>query len=608
MSGAIGPHRVLSVAGLTTSFRSNRQWRPVVSDLSFHLDQRETLAIVGESGSGKSMTALSLMGLVTAANGRVEGEAVLNGRDLLKLFEPEMRKVRGNELAMIFQEPMTSLNPVMRIGAQIAESLHYHRGADWGAARIEALRLLDLVRIPDSGRRLDDYPHQFSGGMRQRVMIAMALACRPKLLIADEPTTALDVTVQAEILELMKELQREQGMALLFITHDMGVVAEIADRVLVMWRGNKVEEAPVRELFAAPQANYTRALIGAVPRLGAMRGEANPRRFTVIDPIDGRSVATEAETPPVTDTAPLLEVAQLTTRYPITSGILGRVSARVHAVENVSFSLRRGETLALVGESGCGKSTAGRTILRLIEPTSGVIRFDGQDIARLDQHQLKAIRPKLQMIFQDPYASLDPRQPVGRAITEPMRVHGMATAADAMDRAAAALVKVGLDPAMAQRLPHEFSGGQRQRIAIARALALGPKLIVADEAVSALDVSVKAQILNLMLDLQSEFGLSYLFISHDMAVVERFSHRVAVMYMGEIVEIGPRRAVIGNPQHPYTRRLLDAVPIADPSVRRRMRSRLAGQELPSPIRPPGYTPPERIWRTVDEGHFVQDVA
>jgi peptide/nickel transport system ATP-binding protein len=569
--------------------------------------------IVGESGSGKSITALSLMGLVPTVNGRVEGAAHFGGRDLLKLSEPEMREVRGNEIAMIFQEPMTSLNPVMTIGAQIAEALYYHRGLDWRSAKIEALRMLDLVRIPDSLRRLEDHPHQFSGGMRQRVMIAMALACRPKLLIADEPTTALDVTVQAEILELMQELQREQGMALLFITHDMGVVAEIADRVLVMWRGNKVEEAPVAEIFARPRANYTRALIGAVPRLGAMQGEAAPRHFAVIDPVDGRAINSgssgEAAAAPkgTPEGAPLLEVERLTTRYPIQSGILHRVTARVHAVESVSFSLRQGETLALVGESGCGKSTAGRTILRLIDPTSGAIRFEGRDITRLDPRGLKAIRPKMQMIFQDPYASLDPRQTIGRAIAEPMLVHGTATRADALDRAAAALARVGLEPAMVRRLPHEFSGGQRQRIAIARALALGPKLIVADEAVSALDVSVKAQILNLMLDLQAELGLAYLFISHDMAVVERFSHRIAVMYMGEIVEIGPRQAVIGNPQHPYTQRLLNAVPTADPALRRE-RGRLRGQELPSPIRPRDYTPPQRSWRTVADGHRVQDIA
>ena len=598
---------LLDVSGLTTAFRSRGAWRPAVNDLGFSLAERETLAIVGESGSGKSITAMTLMGLIPQANSRISGSARLAGRDLLALSEAEMRRVRGDEIAMIFQEPMTSLNPVMTIGDQIAEALRYHRGLSWRAATLEAQRMLDLVRIPDSRRRLDDYPHQFSGGMRQRVMIAMALACRPKILIADEPTTALDVTVQAEIIELMKELQRERGMALLFITHDMGVVAEIADRVLVMWQGNKVEEAPVSELFSRPRANYTRALIGAVPRLGSMEGEPMPRRFTVIDPVDGRAQSAERRESAEPSGAPLLEVDRLTTRYPLKGGMLRRVTASIHAVENVSFDLRRGETLALVGESGCGKSTVGRSILRLVEPSSGTVRFDGREITALDGRAMKAIRPSLQMIFQDPYASLDPRQTAGHAITEPMLVHGKASPKDAADHAADLLVRVGLEPGMAQRLPHEFSGGQRQRIAIARALALGPKLIVADEAVSALDVSVKAQILNLMLDLQAELGLAYLFISHDMAVVERFSHRVAVMYMGEIVEIGPRYAVIGNPQHPYTRRLLNAVPVADPALRRN-RGRLRGEELPSPVRRLGYTPPERNWRTVGTDHHVQDSA
>ena len=598
---------LLKVSGLTTSFRSSGVWRSVVNDLSFDLALHETLAIVGESGSGKSVTALSLMGLVPSVNGRVEGQALLDGRDLLALPEAELRRVRGNEIAMIFQEPMTSLNPVMTVGAQIAEALRYHRRLSRAAARIEALRLLDVVRIADAQRRLDDYPHRFSGGMRQRVMIAMALACHPKLLIADEPTTALDVTVQAEILELMKELQRERGMALLFITHDMGVVAEIADRVLVMWRGNEVEDGPVSEIFERPRANYTRSLIGAVPKLGSLHGEAGPRRFAVIDPHDGRSLADREPLARRPEGEPLLDVQGLTTRYPISSGVLGRVTAHVHAVENVSFALRRGETLALVGESGCGKSTAGRSILRLVEPTGGTIRFDGRDITGLPSAALKAIRPKMQMIFQDPYASLDPRQTIGKAIAEPMLVHGLVSKAEARERAAGALAKVGLEPAMASRLPHEFSGGQRQRIAIARVLALGPSLIVADEAVSALDVSVKAQILNLLLDLQAELGLAYLFISHDMAVVERFSHRIAVMYMGEIVEIGPRETIMGNPQHPYTRRLLRAVPIADPRQRRE-RGRLRGLELPSPIRPRGYIAPPRSWRTVEDGHLVQETA
>jgi peptide/nickel transport system ATP-binding protein len=598
---------LLSVEGLSVSFRSGGAWRAVVNDLSFALGRTETLAIVGESGSGKSVTALSLMGLVPQVNGRVEGRALLDGRDLVSMPEADMRRLRGNEIAMIFQEPMTSLNPVLSVGFQIAEALRYHRGLDRQGALVEARRMLDLVRIPDAQRRLTDYPHQFSGGMRQRVMIAMALACRPKVLIADEPTTALDVTVQAEILELMKDLQRERGMAILFITHDMGVVAEVADRVLVMWRGNKVEEAPAATLFASPRANYTRSLVGAVPRLGSMRGEAGPRKLRVIDPVDGRMTEPGAALKLPVAEARLLRVEGLTTRFPITAGVLARVKARVHAVENVSFDLARGETLALVGESGCGKSTTGRSILRLVEPTAGTVRFEESEVLALSPGALKALRPHMQMIFQDPYASLDPRQTIGQAIAEPMLVHGIAGRSETGDRVAAALKRVGLEPGMARRFPHEFSGGQRQRIAIARALALGPKLIVADEAVSALDVSVKAHILNLMMDLQAELGLAYLFISHDMAVVEHISHRIAVMYLGEIVEIGPRHAIIENPQHPYTQRLLSAVPVPDPG-RRSARRRLGAGELPSSIRAPNYQPPARAWRTIEDGHFVQETA
>lgn len=597
---------LLVVEHLTVSFRARGAWQAVVRDLSFTLEPNETLAIVGESGSGKSVTSLALMGLLPQANGRVEGRAMLNGRDLIALPESALQIVRGNEIAMIFQEPMTSLNPVMTVGAQIAEALRYHHGLDRRSALSEAGRMLDLVRIPDAKRRLANYPHQFSGGMRQRVMIAMALACRPKLLIADEPTTALDVTVQAEILELIKDLQRERGMAVLFITHDMGVVAEIADRVLVLWRGDKVEEAPVKPLFANPSANYTRALVGAVPRLGSLADATEPRKLPVIDPISGAGSAADwTPKPPAAQS--LLEVEGLTTRFPIAGGMFHRVGAYVHAVENVSFTLARGETLSLAGESGCGKSTTGRSILRLTEPTAGTVRFEGQNLTTLAAGALKKMRPQMQMVFQDPYASLDPRQTVGQGIAEPMLVHGITNRSDLADRIAMALRRVGLDPDMAQRYPHEFSGGQRQRVAIARALALGPKLIVADEAVSALDVSVKAQILNLLLDLQAELDLALLFISHDMAVVEHVSHRIAVMYLGEIVEIGPRQSIIENPQHPYTQRLLNAVPIPDPE-RKVTRQRLDASELPSSIHAVGYQAPLRRWRTVADGHVVQETA
>ena len=597
---------VLSVSGLSTAFRVEGAWRTVVDDVSFAIGPRQTLAVVGESGSGKSVTALSIMRLVSSINGRVAGRIAFEGQSLLDLPEEAMRRVRGNRISMIFQEPLTSLNPVLTIGFQISEALIYHRGLTRAEAEAETVRILERVRIPAARARIHEYPHRFSGGMRQRVMIAMALACRPKLLIADEPTTALDVTIQAQILELIKGLQDEEGMAVLFITHDMGVVAEIADRVVVMWQGRKVEESDTAQLFADPQHPYTRALLAAVPRLGAMQGQALPLRFPVADMRTG-AIAPVAATQPTVDTAerPLLEVSHLTTRFDIRSSILRRITGRVHAVENISFSLRSGETLALVGESGCGKSTTGRSILRLVPPTSGTILFEGQDVGALDHEGLRAARRRMQMIFQDPFGSLNPRKTVGAAIAEPMVVHGLCDRQTARDRVAELLRKVGLTADMASRFPHEFSGGQRQRLCIARALALSPRLIVADEAVSALDVSIKAQVVNLMMDLQEDLKLAYLFISHDIAVVERISHRIAVMFLGEIVEIGPRAAVLENPQHPYTKKLMSAVPHPDPA-RRRARQILASDEVPSPMRPAGYAPPARLYREVSPGHVVQE--
>ncbi|MCJ2085439.1 ABC transporter ATP-binding protein [Methylobacterium sp. E-005] len=599
---------ILSVRDLTVSFRSDGRWREVVHGVSFDVGPRETVALVGESGSGKSVSALSVLRLLPRDASRIGGSVRFEGRALLTAPEAEMRRVRGDSIAMIFQEPMTSLNPVLTIGFQIAEALIQHRGLSRSAAEAEALRLLDTVRIPAARARLHDYPHRFSGGMRQRVMIAMALACRPKLLIADEPTTALDVTIQAQILDLIRSLQDETGMSVLFITHDMGVVAEIADRTVVMARGRAVEAGPTARIFAEPAEPYTRALLAAVPRLGAMAGRSAPMRFPVVDRTTGIAAAPDpSETRPDTVQAaerPVLEVRDLTTRFEIRSGLLSRVTGRVHAVERVSFSLAAGETLALVGESGCGKSTTGRSILRLVEPQSGSVVLDGEDITGLDAKTLRTRRQRMQMIFQDPFASLDPRMSVGAAIAEPLLINRLAPRAEALRRAADLLTRVGLAPDMATRFPHEFSGGQRQRIAIARALALNPRLIVADEAVSALDVSVKAQVVNLMLDLQAEMGLAYLFISHDMAVVERVSHRVAVMYLGEIVEIGPREAVFENPQHPYTKKLLAAVPVPDPA-RRRARHALPDEEIRSPIRPPDYVPPERLYRAVSPGHSVQ---
>ena len=596
---------ILSVQDLTTSFRTEEGWREVVHGVSFEIGPKETVALVGESGSGKSVTALSIMRLTPRDGSRVGGKVELGGRDLLRLPEAEMRRIRGDDIAMIFQEPMTSLNPVLTIGFQISEALMLHRRLSRSQADAETVRLLDKVRIPAAKNRLHDYPHRFSGGMRQRVMIAMALACRPKLLIADEPTTALDVTIQAQILELIKLLQDEEDMSVLFITHDMGVVAEIADRTVVMYRGRAVESGPTETIFNRPQDPYTQSLLAAVPRLGSMTGRARPMRFPVVDRKTGQS-DTPVEVPDTVAATerPILQVSDLTTRFSIRGGLLGKLKGAVHAVEKVSFSLQAGETLALVGESGCGKSTTGRSVMRLVEPLAGSVLLDGEDVLKLNPRALRERRKRMQMIFQDPFASLDPRMTVGAAVAEPILLNKVAGRKEARELTAELLRRVGLSPDMSGRFPHEFSGGQRQRICIARALGVRPKLIVADESVSALDVSVKAQVVNLMLDLQAEMGLAYLFISHDMAVVERVSHRVAVMYLGEVVEIGPRAAIFGDPQHPYTKRLLAAVPVPDPA-RRHEKHAVSNDEIKSPIRTADYVAPERLYREASPGHVVQ---
>ncbi|MCM2290763.1 ABC transporter ATP-binding protein [Allorhizobium sp. BGMRC 0089] len=596
---------VLSVDNLTTSFRVGDQWRSVVRQLSFDVGPKETVAIVGESGSGKSVTSLSIMQLLPKGVSRIEGSVRLNGRELLTLAPEDMRRVRGNDVAMIFQEPMTSLNPIFPIGKQIAEAILCHRDISRAEAKAEVIRLLDKVRIPNAKGRYDEFPHQFSGGMRQRVMIAMALSTRPKLLIADEPTTALDVTIQGQILDLIKTLQDEEGMSVLFITHDMGVVAEVSDRTIVMFRGDMVEAGTTDAIFHRGQHPYTRALLSAVPKLGSMQGKERPMRFPIIDIKTGDIQDEEREIrTPAGDRHPILTVSNLTTRFAIRSGLFSRPSGAVHAVENVSFSLKPGETLSLVGESGCGKSTTGRSITRLVQPSGGAIEVDGYNVMGLDEGNLRRMRRSIQMVFQDPFASLNPRMTVGAAVMEPFIEHKLGTKAEARDKAAHLLERVGLDAEMMRRYPHEFSGGQRQRVAIARALMLDPKIIVADEAVSALDVSIKAQVCNLLLDLQESLNLAYLFISHDMAVVERVSHRVAVMYLGEIVEIGPRDAVFDNPQHPYTKKLIAAVPVPDPA-RRKLTRQIATDEIRSPVRPLDYRPPERRYRQVSEGHLVQ---
>ncbi|NMK48806.1 dipeptide ABC transporter ATP-binding protein [Achromobacter sp. Bel] len=612
------PKRVVQVDDLTVRFKTPDRTVEAVRNVSFHVDRGETLAIVGESGSGKSVTSLALMRLVEYGGGKiVNGDMFLRRRngdvlDLAHASDSTLQRVRGADVAMIFQEPMTSLNPSFTAGNQIAEALQLHQGLDAAGARAETLRMLERVRIPEARAILDRYPHQLSGGMRQRVMIAMALSCKPQLLIADEPTTALDVTIQAQILQLIRQLQEEMDMGVIFITHDMGVVAEVADRVLVMYRGDKVEEGGSDEIFARPQHAYTRALLSAVPRLGAMHGTDEPAPFPLLKVEEAAHVADPAalvDAPvaaPTTvrrENGPVLKVRDLTTSFDITGGILGRVQKRVHAVEKVSFDLYPGETLSLVGESGCGKTTTGRSLLQLVKSKSGTIEFDGKNIGALRGSAMQTLRQHIQFIFQDPFASLDPRMTVGYSIMEPLLIHGVARGKAAQDRVRWLMDKCGLLPEMIDRYPHEFSGGQRQRICIARALALNPKVVIADESVSALDVSIQAQIVNLLLDLQRELGVSFLFISHDMAVVERVSHRVAVMYLGQIVEIGPRRAIFENPQHPYTKKLMAAVPIADPQRRHRERSLLV-DEIPSPMRKLGDDPLVEPLVAVGDGHFV----
>ncbi|MEZ5725685.1 MAG: ABC transporter ATP-binding protein [Paracoccaceae bacterium] len=567
---------VLSVRDLTVAVDTETGPKPLVSGLSFTLARGETLCIAGESGSGKSITSLAVMGLlppgVKVASGRIE----LAGEDLTRLPERRMRAIRGDRIAMIFQEPMTSLNPVLTIGNQLAEAIRAHDpGADAKALALEALQ---AVRLSQPERRMGQYPHELSGGMRQRVMIAMALALKPDVLIADEPTTALDVTVQREVLDLLRDLQRETGTAIVLITHDMGVVAEMADRVIVMQSGRMVEAAPVERIFSAPEQPYTRALLAAVPRMG-----------------DGSGAG------PIAD-APIAVLRDLRVRYDIHGGLLGRTTHRVHAVEHVSFDIRAGETFSLVGESGCGKSTIARAITGLV-PHRGLIEVAGHRVPEDGLSASPALRRDVQMVFQDPAAALNPRKRVGDLVAEPLVIHRIGTPAERQARVRDLFDRVGLSGDQIDRYPHEFSGGQRQRICIARALALQPKLIIADESVSALDVSVQAKVLDLLAELKSEFGISYLFISHDMAVVENISDRIAVMYLGQIVEMGSRAQIFGNPRHPYTRRLIEAVPVPDPSHIRPPAPRMA-TEVPSPVWPVGEGPARVSLRDSGGGHLV----
>ncbi|MER8865472.1 ABC transporter ATP-binding protein [Mesorhizobium sp. M0751] len=581
-SGSIRP--VLSVSGLSVTVRGEEGERDVVSDLTFDLMRGETLCIAGESGSGKSMTALAIMGLLPQPAARIgSGFIRLGDQDLAALSESGMRRIRGDRIAMIFQEPMTSLNPVLSVGRQLTEAIEAHTSLSRSESRLRALEALKAVRIPDAERRLEHYPHELSGGMRQRVMIAMALALNPDVLIADEPTTALDVTVQGEVLELLRDLQREHGTSVILITHDMGVVAEMADRVIIMRDGRMVEQGRAADIFNRPQADYTRELLAAVPRIGGGR--------TAEDRQDAANMPAE-----------LVSVSDLHVRFDLHGGFFGRVDRRVHAVEGVSFSIAPHETLSLVGESGCGKSTTAKAIAGLV-PYTGSISIGGHDLSALSRKERKAVRRNVQMIFQDPFASLDPRMRVGDLVAEPLLIHGLGDREQRHAQIATLFERVGLSADQMERYPHEFSGGQRQRICIARALALRPKLIIADESVSALDVSVQARVLRLLKELQREFGVAYLFISHDMAVVENISDRVAVMYLGQIVEMGTRDQIFSNPRHPYTKRLIEAVPVPDPGRRRARFARL-DSEIPSAVRRIGDEPRKLKLEDVGDGHLV----
>ena len=603
----------LEIKNLSVEFDVRGQTVNAVSDVSWNVKKGETLAIVGESGSGKSVSALAILKLIPNPPGKItSGSIFFEGENIIKTSDAEIRNIRGNKISMIFQEPMTSLNPLMTIGKQISEVLDRHLTLSKKETYQKAKNILDIVQIPDSKRWLNGYPHEMSGGMRQRVMIAMALVCEPTVLIADEPTTALDVTIQAQILGLIKKLQKDIGMSVVFITHDMGVVAEIADRVVVMLGGKKVEEGNVNEIFHNPKHPYTKSLLAVVPRLGSMRGRSLPAKFSNLDikRTEGDDVieTNNNELIDIKDNVrrsepPILEIENLTTRFSIKSSF-GFSKGNVHAVEGIDLLLQQGETIGIVGESGCGKSTLGKSIMRLVEPYSGKIKVRGKDIISLSKKDMFPIRKDIQIVFQDPYSSLNPRLTVGQIVSEGMKLHKVCHETEIKEKLIEVFKKVGLSEFHINNYPHEFSGGQRQRIGIARALALSPSIIIADEAVSALDVSIQAQVINLMMELQEEYGLSYLFISHDMAVIERVCHKVAVMYLGEIVELGSRSQVFENPQHPYKIKLMKAVPIADPKLRKK-EFNLMTDEIPSLVKPNGYEPEKINLIKVEEGHFIK---
>ena len=594
---------LLQIQNLRTYFHTDEHMVRAVDDLSVEIQEGKTLGIVGESGSGKSVTSLSVMKLLSQTAQIESGSISFLGRDLVRLPEPEMRRIRGKEISMIFQEPMTSLNPVYTVGFQVMEALTLHQGISKNEARKRTIQLFDEVGIPEPDQRVDSYPHEMSGGQKQRVMIAMALSCNPKLLIADEPTTALDVTIQAQILDILRELRDRRGMSILFITHDLGVVAEIADDVAVMFRGKLVEYGSVLEIFSTPKHPYTRGLLSCRPRLDSkfkrlptvedymeVTTDADGEVVVVERKLDsdrlkhfesagrGRLLHTKPELEALgyaldievatTDTQtvgidelPLLDVEGLHVHFPIRKGLFSRTIGYVKAVDGISFRVYRGQTLGLVGESGCGKTTSGRAILRLIEPTSGCVRFDGTEIGSLSPSQMRQMRNRLQIIFQDPYGSMNPRMTVQSTLVEPMKIQNIGVnAQDQRDRAVALLEEVGMEADHLPRYPHEFSGGQRQRICIARALTVEPEFIICDESVSSLDVSVQAQVLNLLKDLQEQRGLTYIFISHDLSVVKFMADMMAVMNEGKIVEFGPSENIYADPTEDYTKRLIDATP------------------------------------------------
>ena len=562
---------LLSLKDLAIEFKTDDGLIKAVKNISFDIPKGKTVGLVGESGSGKSVSALAIMKLIPSPPGKItNGSIEFQGANLLKTSEAEMRKVRGNKISMIFQEPMTSLNPVFTVGDQIAETLVLHQGLNKEEALKRSIELMEQVGIPNPSERVKAYPHEMSGGQRQRVMIAMAIACEPDLLIADEPTTALDVTIQKQILELIADLQKKYGMSVLFITHDLGVIADIADEVVVMYRGDIAEKGTKEQIFTQPKHPYTKGLIACRPSL-----EKNAKRLPTVSDFmteDGKEKKVELtleakpKSPrPITDENPvILEIKNLKKYFPLKKGLFGNVKSWVKAVDDVSLQVRKGRTFGLVGESGCGKTTLGRTLLRLVEATEGEVLYNGQNITKLSSSEMRELRKKIQIIFQDPYASLNPRMTIGSAIMEPMIVHRIgANKKERQKMAGDLLDRCGLHHSMLNRYPHEFSGGQRQRICIARALAVKPEFIVCDESVSALDVSVQAQILNLLLDLQEELNLTYIFISHDLAVVKFISDELAVMNEGKIVEMADCLEIYQNPKEDYTKKLLNAIPKAE---------------------------------------------